>query len=1191
MMHASAVRCCPAEHKLLYIFEDYVLDTGRRELRHGNAIVRVQPQVFDLLEFLIRNRDRVVSKDDMLDAVWAGRIVSESALTTRINAARAALDDNGEDQRLIRTLHRKGIRFVGAVREEQRPADRAVEGPVPELSAPVPERPPTAERRQVTVVSCELLLGQRAARMDPEDLRDVVRTYHECVSETAARFSGMIGDTLGNTVLVHFGYPAAHEDDAEQAVRCGLELCADVTRIAAVAGLETRERPQIRVGIATGLVLASDPTGGAEARERDIIGETPNLAARLQGIAEPNKVVIAEGTRRLLGDLFEVQDLGAKEFKDTTGPVRAWAVLRASSVASRFEALHAGDLTALVGREEESELLLRRWSRAKAGLGQVVLLSGEAGIGKSRLAAALSDRLASEPHARLRYFCSPQHTDSAFYSVMGQLERAAGTAHDDTPQTRLDKLDGMLMRTSTSIEDAALFADMLSLPNDGRYPALDLEPQQRRQRTLAALVSHIEALARQGPVLMIFEDVQWIDPTSLELLGRAVERIQSLRVLLVVTFRPEFAPPWIGRPHVTALTINRLAEREVAVMIDRVVGDKLLPTSIRLDIIERADGIPLFVEEMTKAVLEAETQRAAEHAVAAVPSPALVIPASLHASLMARLDRLGTAKEVAQIGAAIGREFSHALLAAAVRKPEADLGSALDRLMAAGLLFRQGVPPHATYLFKHALVQDTAYGTLLREPRRALHARIADALESQFADIAQSRPELLARHCTEAGQIEKAAGMWGKAGQRSLERSALAEAAEQLTRALAQIAALPATPALRCEQIRLQVMLIAPLIHLKGFAAPETKAAVERARLLIDKAEALGEPPEDPLLLFSVLFGFWLANVWAFNGDVMRDLAAHFLALAEKQDATIPLMLGHRLMGASLTLTGDIAEARVHQNRAIALYDPAEHRLLATRFGYDTGVAVLTFRSWALWLLGYPELARRDSDDALTNAREMGQAATLMWALFLNVIFHIVCGNHSVATARVRELSALAEEKGAFPWKAGGMALEGCALVLTGKASDAVQMITSGITAWRSAGTTMFVPLYLSHLARAYVELGRFDDAWRCIGEAMAAVEAAGERWCEADIHRIAGEIALASPEPDAAKAEAYFEHALRIARGQKAKSWELRAAMSMARLWRDQGKRQQARDLLSPIYDWFIEGFDTLDLKEAKTLLDELHA
>ena len=569
---------------------------------------------------------------------------------------------------------------------------------------------------------------------------------------------------------------------------------------------------------------------------------------------------------------------------------------------SRFEALHASGLTELVGREEELELLLRRWSKAKTGEGQVVLLSGEAGIGKSRLTAALLERLATEPHTRLRNFCSPQHTDSALYPIIGQMERAAGFAHDDTPQAKLDKLDALLAQSSTSAQDAALFAEMLSLPNDGRYPALELTPQQRRQRTLEALVSQVAALSRQNPVLMIFEDAHWTDPTSLELFGRIVDRIPTLRVLLIVTFRPEFEPPWIGRPYVTALTINRLAEREIGAMIDRVVGNKLLPANIRQDIIERTDGIPLFVEEMTKAVLEAESEGAAERTVAAVPSPALAVPASLHASLMARLDRLGSAKEVAQIGAAIGREFSHALLAAVVRKPEAELQSALDRLIAAGLLFRQGVPPHATYLFKHALVQDAAYGTLLREPRRALHARIAETLESQFAEIAENQPELLARHCTEAGLIEKAAGLWGKAGQRSLERSALVEAAEQLTRALDQIATLPATPALRREQIKLQVALITPLIHVKGYAAPETKAAVERARLLIEQAEALGEPPEDPLLLFSVLYGFWVANFVAFNGDVVRELAAQFLALAEKQGATVPLMIGHRLMGISLLL-------------------------------------------------------------------------------------------------------------------------------------------------------------------------------------------------------------------------------------------------------------------------------------------------
>ena len=564
-----------------------------------------------------------------------------------------------------------------------------------------------------------------------------------------------------------------------------------------------------------------------------------------------------------------------------------------------------------------------------------MLLSGEAGIGKSRLTAALLERLAGEPHTRLRYFCSPQHTDSALYPIIGQMERAAGLAHDDKPQAKLDKLDAVLAQTSTSPEDAALFAEMLSLPNDGRYPALELTPEQRRQRTLEALTSQLAGLARQQPVLMIFEDAHWIDPTSLEVFGRTVDRIKTLPVLLIVTFRPEFNAPWVGQSHVTSLTLNRLGEREAAAIIARLVGNKALPADVLAEIVERTDGIPLFVEEMTKAVLEAESEGAARRTVAAVPSPALAVPASLHASLMARLDRLGPAKEVAQIGSAIGREFSHALLAAVARKPEAELGSALDRLVQAGLLFRQGVPPQASYLFKHALVQDAAYGTLLREPRRALHARIAETLESQFAEIAESQPEILARHCTEAGLIEKAAGLWGKAGQRSLARSALVEAAAQLTRALEQIATLPGTPALRREQIKLQVALITPLIHVKGYAAAETKAAAERARLLIEQAEALGEPPEDPLLLFSVLYGFWVANYVAFNGDVMRDLAAQFLALAEKQRATVPLMIGHRLMGISLLFTGDIAEGRAHFDQAIALYDPAEHRPLATRFGQD----------------------------------------------------------------------------------------------------------------------------------------------------------------------------------------------------------------------------------------------------------------
>jgi predicted ATPase len=1001
---------------------------------------------------------------------------------------------------------------------------------------------------------------------------------------TVMFFGGFVAKYMGDGVLVYFGYPEAHEDDAERAVRAGLEL------VAVVSDLKTRATLQTRVGISTGLVVVGDLIGSGVSQEQAIVGETPNLAARLQSIAEPNSVVIAESSRRLVGNLFELENLGAKDLKGIAEPVRAWAALRPASVESRFEALHAGSLTALVGREEETELLLRRWSRTKAGEGQVILLSGEAGIGKSRLTAALLERLATEPHTRLRYFCSPQHTDSALYPIIGQMERAAGFTHEDTPQTKLDKLDALLAQTSTTAQDAALFAEMLSLPNDGRYPALALSPEQRRQRTLEALTAQMQALSRQNPVLMIFEDVHWTDPTSLEVFGRAVDRLRTLRVLLIVTFRPEFEPPWIGRPYVTALTVNRLAQRDIEAMIDHVVGNKLLPASVRQDIIERTDGIPLFVEEMTKAVLEAESEDEAQRTAAAVPSPALAVPASLHASLMARLDRLGSAKEVAQIGAAIGRQFSLALLAAIAHARVPELQSALDRLVAAGLLFRQGVPPYASYLFKHALIQDVAYGTLLREPRRALHACIAETIESQFADIAENQPELLARHYAEAGLIEKAASLWGQAGQRSQARSALVEAVEQFKRALDQIATLPSTPTLRREQIKLQVALITPLIHVKGYAAPEIKAAAERARLLIEQAEALGEPPEDPLLLFSVLYAYWGTNFVAFNGVAVRELATRFLSLAEKQRATVPLMMGHRLMGAALLFTGDIAEGRAHYDQAMALYDPVEHRPLATRFGQDAAVAILSFRLLALWLLGYPEAALADSTQVLKAAREIGQAATLMYALNHTTMFvDILCGNYTTAKAALEEVITLADEKGALFWKALGTMNQACVLTLTGKASDAIQMFISGIAAYPSTGATVWRPLHLSHFARAYAELGQFDDAWRCVGEVMTAIETTNERWFEAEAHRTGGEIALLSPDPDAAKAEAYFERALEIARRQQAKSWELRAAMSLARLWRHQGKRDEARDLLAPVYGSFTEGFDTRDLKDAKALLDVL--
>ena len=812
--------------------------------------------------------------------------------------------DNGIDVSVLPHLTDQDLKDIGVLLGHRRKMLAAITElvgavqapPQPALTEPKPQD--TAERRQVTVMFSDLVGSTAlAARMDPEDLREVISAYQKCVAETVQRFGGFVAKYMGDGVLVYFGYPQAHEDDAERAVRAGLEL------VGAVGGLQSGVSLKARVGIATGLVVVGDLIGLGAAQEQAVVGETPNVAARLQGIAEPNTVVIAESTRKLLGNLFDLQDLGAQDLKGIGQPVKAWAALRPASVESRFEALHAGALTELVGREEELDLLLRRWSKAKTGEGQVALVSGEAGIGKSRLTAALLEHLASEPHTRLRYFCSPQHTDSALYPIISQMERAAAFTHGDTAQAKLDKLDSMLVQTATSNQDAALFAEMLSLPNDGRHPALHLDPQQRRQKTLEALTAQVEALSRSTPVLMIFEDAHWTDPTSLEVLSRIVDRLRTLRVLLIVTFRPEFEPPWIGRSYVMALTLSRLAEGDIEAMIDGVVGNKLIPASIRQDIIERTDGIPLFVEEITKAVLEAGSEGAAQRTVASIPSPTLAVPASLRASLMARLDRLGSAKEVAQIGAAIGREFSHAMLAAVARKPEPELASALDRLIATGLLFRRGVPPDAEYTFKHALVQDAAYGTLLRARRQQLHGRIVTTLEKQFPEVVNAQPELIAQHSTEARLSDKAVGYWLKAGQQAVARSAMTEAVAQLHKGLDLLKSMPDTSARQQQELDLRITLGQALIATKGWATPLVGETYARARLL---AEQLDRPD----YLFALLRGQVLFHHLRGEHKLALSLAQQMEEIGQTRGDAALVHVGRSMHGMIRCVAGEFVAAR-----------------------------------------------------------------------------------------------------------------------------------------------------------------------------------------------------------------------------------------------------------------------------------------
>jgi predicted ATPase len=684
---------------------------------------------------------------------------------------------------------------------------------------------------------------------------------------------------------------------------------------------------------------------------------------------------------------------------------------------------------------------------------------------------------------------------------------------------------------------------------------------------------------------MIFEDAHWADPSSLEAIGGIVDKIVDLRVLLIVTFRPEFVAPWIGRPRVAALTINRLAPGEVLTLIDQVAGNQALAEDVRRDIVERTDGVPLFVEEMTKAVLEAEGESAA----ARTPSSTLAVPASLHAALMARLDRLGNAKGVAQIGAAIGREFSHALLAAAASESEAELGSALDRLVQTGLVFRRGASPDAIYLFRHALVQDTAYGTLLREPRRALHARIAEAIECQFPDLARSQPELLARHCAEAGQAERAAWLWGAAGRRSLARSALVEAVGHLKRALALIELLPGSAELRREETNLQIALMTALYSVKGYAATETKEALERMRALLVRAETLGEPLDNPLAFFAHLDGLWTLNYVAFDGNALIELANQYLLLAEEQNNVEVTLAANFNMASTLSSTGSLERARVHFDRAVALFPAVQPSTLVAFIGWDYRFVGLADRAVCLWLLGYPDAALKDCEQALLGARESGNFASFAHTVPAAAFVQLGCGRYDVTIALADELEGLSRERDLTLFASSGKLIRGSVAARTGSALIAAESITTAEAVLLNAGTTVWTPETKTSLAIAHARLGRFDLARQSIRHALDHIERTKETMSEADVHRTAGEIALLSPDRDSTEANLCFQRALDIARAQQARSWELRAATSLARLWRDQGKRQEAHGLLAPVYGWFTEGFDTLDLKEAKTLLDEL--
>jgi predicted ATPase/class 3 adenylate cyclase len=1097
--------------------------------------------------------------------------------------------ENAIDLSVVRDLTDQDLKDLGVLLGHRRKMLRAIaelEGEVL-VSAQTGAKPAardSAERRQLTVMFCDLV-GSSAlsARLDPEDLRSVIGAYHACIAEVIARNEGVIARYMGDGVLAYFGYPQAHEDDAEQATRAGLALVDAVANLQTDIGAKLR----VRVGIATGMVVVGDLTGEGAAKEQAVIGETPNLAARLQQVAEPGMVLISESTHQLTDGYFEFRDLGPIALKGWAEPIPAWQVLGISGVESRFEAQHKTRLTPLIGRDEEIELLLRRWQHAASGEGCVVVLSGEPGIGKSHIALALQERLQAEPHITVRHFCSAHHTNSALYPFIADLERAARFERGETPTEKFAKLEALLLRSGADADRVVpALANLLSLPLSDRYRLPELTPQKRKEMTLAAFLAQLDALAARQPVFIIFEDAHWADPTSLELLTVTLEKVPRLRVLLLITARPEFTPPWPSHAHVTTVSLTRLNRRNGAALVDRVTAGKTLPDEVMDQILARAEGVPLFVEELTKAVLETGLlQERDGHYVLSRPLPSMAIPTTLNASLMARLDRLAPVREVAQIGAVVGREFSYELLSTVAGLPKERLEEALAQLVRSELVFCRGELPQAVYTFKHALVRDAAYSGLLKSRRAGLHATIADAFEQRFPEIVEAQPETLAHHLTEAGLFEKAEAYWLQAGKRAALRSANLEAIAQLERGIEASGHLPDGGRKDRLELDFQFALGTCLIATQGPASNKAMATFARAREL---CERLAGAPEQLQVMF------WLTTASVIRGELplAQEAIAALLHLAGARGDRPALLNAMRGQGMIRLFMGDLTGAHEVINRAVEAFDASseEDRLAARAAGQDAGVAGLALMSWALWLVGQADTAMTRIGGAIQRADTISHPHSQAYACYYASILHALRGELVTAQRYAERCIALSEEHGFRQWRGLAHAIRGICVTLLDPSSSALEEIRLALDEYRGAGYQLGITALYVLLCPAFLSSHNCEAALELIEKGLATTSCNSERIFEAELYRLKARALLVRGAAGAeTEAQSLLDQALTTARNQHAKALELRAAMDRAALWIDQGRREEALDFLAPICAWFTEGFETHDLKLAKALLDQL--
>ena len=1087
-----------------------------------------------------------------------------------------AFAENGVDRALLSELTNEDLKDLGVARlADRKKILTAIMAIDPKSETLVPSGEEAAERRQLTVMFCDLVGStELSQRLDPEELREVMRGYHNAVARTITAHQGHVAKLLGDGVLAYFGWPNAHEDQVEQAVHAALAAAK------AVGEIESAGEPlAARAGIATGQVVIGDMIGEAVHERGAVAGETPNLAARLQDLAQPGEVVINDATRRLTGGSFVLEDGGTHQLKGFADPATVWRVTGVVRTGSRFEVAHYAGLTELVGRTHEIGLLLDRWGRALGGEGQVVLVSGEAGIGKSRILREFTTQLASNGHLMLRYQCSTHEVNAAFHPFVNEIETTADLQTDDPAEKRRDKLDAHLASVFGDPGEAApLIATLLSLPLEG-YPLLDMAPQRHKQRTVTALVERIAMLSRQLPVVMIVEDIHWIDASSLEMLDALVERMQDLPVFVVMTYRPEFVPQWGGHGHVTLHSLNRLGRNDGRAIAERITGGKALPDEVLSRILEQTDGIPLYVEELTKTVLEASfLEEQADRYVLNGPLPTVEIPATLHDSLMARLDRLAPVKRVIQAAACIGREFGAGLLAAALPMGPAELENALGQLLAAQLIFRHGDAESATYIFKHALVQDAAYASLLAATQRSIHERLALALE-QTGD---PDPLALARHFSVAGANQRASQLFLATGRRSLEGSALPEAIGSLELGLQEIEAIASSSERDRLELDLRVALGTARMANFGWAHASVSEALEPAFPL---ATAFG----DMDALGSILWGLWVHYQTRGNFPRAHEWLAELEAAARgNKESDLPVVY-EMSAGCQYFWEADYLRAIGHTDRLRKIYDPKQHAHITAVTNHDPLVFSQHWAgSLAEWIRGHPGHSLERLNEAMTLARKIGHPFNLVFSLTAGATSLIYLDDADRLLEYCNEAAKVAVEEalGPFSENVNIKQWRGGAHIQRGEFAIGHPLIEAGNHFWTISGGKIATAMFRSWIVLGLQGLGRIDEASLLNAANIAHCRETGDCYMEPECVRLQGELALQAQKPDIAAAERSFREAIAIAEAHGAKSWELRAAMSLAKLLLSRDRRTDAVECLEPVLNWFTGGLETEDFHQAGNLM-----